>query len=85
MLVNQRREILAIDKHGTLRQRPRSPTVTPPGMRVNTRYVNSTRGTSSKVVFLCVFFWCVAFAGVYSVTSGVGDEGEDEDDAFVVR
>ena len=29
-------------------QRPESPTVTPSGVQVNTRYINSTEGTSSK-------------------------------------
>ena len=28
--------------------RPESPTVTPPGMRVKTKYINSTKGTPSK-------------------------------------
>ena len=31
---------------GTQHQRPESPTVTPPGMQVNTRYINTTKGTS---------------------------------------
>ena len=35
-------------QQGTPQQRPESPTVTPPSVRVNTRYVNSTKGTASK-------------------------------------
>ena len=31
---------------GQPQERPESPTVTPPGMRVNTRYINFTKGTS---------------------------------------
>ena len=45
---DKRREITALDRQGTQPQRPESPTVTPPGVRVNTRYINSTKGTSSK-------------------------------------
>ena len=48
LLLNQQREIIALDRQGTQQQRPESPTVAPPGMRVNTRYINSTKGTSSK-------------------------------------
>ena len=33
--MNQQREIIALDRQGTQQQRPKSPTVTPPGMRVN--------------------------------------------------
>ena len=40
-------EIIALDRQGTQQQRPDSPAVTPPGVRVNTRYKNSTKGTSS--------------------------------------
>ena len=46
--INKQREIIALDRQGTQRQRPESPTATPPGMRVNTRYINPTKGTSSK-------------------------------------
>ena len=35
-----------LDRQGTQQQRPESPTVTPPGVWVNTRYINSTKGTS---------------------------------------
>ena len=44
----QTKEIIAFDRQGTQQQRPESPMVTPTGMRVNTRYANSTKGTSSK-------------------------------------
>ena len=44
----QQREIIALNRHGTQQQRPESPMVTPPGMRVNTRYINSKKGASSK-------------------------------------
>ena len=46
--VNKPRELLALDRQGTRQQRPESPMVTPPGVRVNTR--NITKGTSSKDV-----------------------------------
>ena len=46
--INKQRGITALDRQGTQQQRPESPTVTPPGVRVNTRYINSTKGTSSK-------------------------------------
>ena len=42
------REIIVLNRRGTPHQRPESPMVTSPGMRVNTRYINSTKGTSSK-------------------------------------
>ena len=44
----KQKEIIALDRQGTQQQRPASPTVTTSGMRVNTRYINSTKGTSSK-------------------------------------
>ena len=34
--LSQQREIIALDRQGTQQQRPESPTVTPPGVRVNT-------------------------------------------------
>ena len=34
-----------LNRQGRQQQRPESPTVTPPGMRVNTRYVNPIKGT----------------------------------------
>ena len=45
---NQQREITALNRQETQQRRPESLTVTPPGMRVNTTYINSTKGTSSK-------------------------------------
>ena len=39
---------IALDRQGTQQQRRESPIVTPPGVRVNTRYVISTEGTASK-------------------------------------
>ena len=48
MVRKQQREIIALHRQGTQQQRPESPTVTPPGVRVNIRYKNSTKGTSSK-------------------------------------
>ena len=47
-LLQETKEIIALDRQGTQQQRPESPTVTPPGVRVNTRYKNSTKGTCSK-------------------------------------
>ena len=35
-------------RQGTQQQRPETPTVTQPGMRVNARSVNSIKGTSSN-------------------------------------
>ena len=46
--INNQREIIALDRQGTLQERPESPAITPPGERVNTRYINSANGTSSK-------------------------------------
>ena len=39
--ITKQREIIALDRQETHQQRPESPTVTPPCMRVNTRYINS--------------------------------------------
>ena len=36
------REIIALDRQGTQQQSLELPTVTPPGVRVNTMYINST-------------------------------------------
>ena len=47
-LLQETKEIIALDRQGTQQQGPESPTVTPPGVRVNTRYKNSTKGTCSK-------------------------------------
>ena len=49
--VNQRSKYVTEVKQ----QRPESPTVTLSGMRVNTRYINSTKGTSSDTHVLIVF------------------------------
>ena len=46
--INKQREAIAVDRQGTQQQRPESPTVTPPGMQVNARYINSTKGASSS-------------------------------------
>ena len=46
--INRRREIKAFDRQRTQQQRPESPTVTPPGMRVNIRCINSTKSTFSN-------------------------------------
>ena len=45
--IKKQREIIALDRQGT-QQRPDSPRGTPPGMQVNTGYMKSTKGTSSK-------------------------------------
>ena len=45
--INKQREIIALDRKGTQQQRDKSPTATPPGVRVNTRYINFTKGTTS--------------------------------------
>ena len=34
--MNKQREIITLERQGTQQQKPQSPTVTPPGMRVNT-------------------------------------------------
>ena len=50
--INKQREIIALNKQGTQQQRPESSTVTPPGIQVNTRYINSKceslQGNASK-------------------------------------
>ena len=64
--------MIALDRQGTQQQRPESPAVTPPGMRVNTRYVNSIKailvsptvlemeGTyvTGGILLLFFFFFC---------------------------
>ena len=42
--INKHKEVIALDRQGTQKQRPELPKVTPPGMGVN----NFTKGTSSK-------------------------------------
>ena len=37
--INIHRKIIALDRQGTQEQRPELPTVTPPGVQVNTRYI----------------------------------------------
>ena len=51
-MVNKQREMIVLNRQGTQQQRPESPTVTTPGMRGNTRYINTTRSTSSFEVHL---------------------------------
>ena len=46
--IHKQRELIALHRQGTRQQRPQWPTVTPPGMRVNTEYINSTKGKSSE-------------------------------------
>ena len=43
---------LALNRPGTEQQRPESPTVKPPGIRVNTEYTNSNKGTSPNMWFI---------------------------------
>ena len=66
--VNKQREKIALDRQGTQKQKPESPTVSPPGVRVNTRYINSTKGTSLKKD---------APSGIYtpSISGTLGDTG----------
>ena len=45
--LNGQKEVLVLNRQGTQPQRPESPTVTPPGMRVHAGYINSTKCTSS--------------------------------------
>ena len=59
--INEQREIIALDRQGTQQQRPESPMDTPRGVRVNTRYRNSTKGTSSKHN-LCRYVPCLSSA-----------------------
>ena len=49
-LINKQRGIIALNGQGTQLQRPELPTVTPPDMRVITRYINSTKGIFSKII-----------------------------------
>ena len=46
--LSKRREMTPLDRQETQQQRPEWPMVSPPGMRVNTRDINSTKDTSSK-------------------------------------
>ena len=41
--INRQREIRALDRQRTQQQRPGSPTVTTPGMRVNTKVINEAQ------------------------------------------
>ena len=45
-LFSQLRELIALDRQGAQQHRPKSPTVTPPGMRVTTRSLNTIKGAS---------------------------------------
>ena len=54
--MNKQRELITLMRQGTQRQRPESPTVTPPGIRVNTGYINSTKGTSSDLLHFLKMF-----------------------------
>ena len=44
--INTQREIIVLNRQGTHQQKPEYPMVTPPGRRVNVRYISSTKGTS---------------------------------------
>ena len=46
--VSTNKVIIALNGQGTQPQRPESPTVTTPGIRVSTGYITFTKGTSSK-------------------------------------
>ena len=46
MGINKQRELTAFNRQGTQRKRPELPTVTLPGMPVNSGYANFTKGTS---------------------------------------
>ena len=50
--INEQKKITALDRQVTQQQIFESPTVTPPGIQVNTsicRYINSAKGTSSRM------------------------------------
>ena len=49
--INKQRELEAFNRQGTLQQRPESSTVTPPDMRVNTGYINSTEAVFTKLYY----------------------------------
>ena len=67
--INKRRGIIALDRRGTQQQRSESPTVTP-GVRVNTRYINSTKGASStKVAYISSISVALGDTGVYRHTT----------------
>ena len=51
----------AFNRQGTQHQRPESPTVTPPGIRENTGYINSTKRTSSMRSSNQPFFYLALF------------------------
>ena len=70
-LYNQEREIIALDRQGTQQQRPKSPMVTPPGMRVNTRYINSAKGTSQKMMPSVAYIYIYIY--ISSIPSTLGD------------
>ena len=53
-------KIIVLDRQGTQQQWPESPAVTPPGMRANTRHINSTKGTS-------LFWWQVTAKHAYTL------------------
>ena len=63
--VNRQTEIMPLERQDTKsKKRSESPTVNPPGIRVNTRYRNSTKDTSSKKV-----------AYIPSISGTLGDTG----------
>ena len=45
--INEQREFIALNGQRTQQQRPESPTVPAPGMRVNAVHITSIKGTSS--------------------------------------
>ena len=55
-----------LDRQG-IQQRPELPTVAPPGIRVNPRFVNSTEGTSSNcmIILSMVFLHLLQLIAVY--------------------
>ena len=46
--IDKEKKMIVLHRQGSQRQRLESPTVAPPGVQVNTRYLNSSKGTSSK-------------------------------------
>ena len=51
------RGIVELTNKGNQQQRPKSPTVTSPGMRVNTWYINSTKGIFPKLELFMIIDW----------------------------
>ena len=71
----QQKEVIALNRQGTQQQRPELSTLTPPGMRVNTEYMNCSR---RQILKKREQTWGISFTKTAKAYQGRGSWGVGE-------